>query len=163
MLPRADAAVVLGCTVERDGRPSMALGRRVRLAARMFQGGLCTRIIASGGRRWGEHVEALVMRRELRRHGVPDDRIVMELLSLTTLENGYYTAELVRALGARSVLVATCRWHLPRALGHLRRFGVEALAPPAGWLEGGAPSSSTRWRERASGWLDALVLAQQAS
>jgi uncharacterized SAM-binding protein YcdF (DUF218 family) len=157
----ADAVVVLGCTVRRDGSPTPALARRVALAARAFSAGLAPRIIVSGGRRWGEHVEALVMARELRAAGVPESAVVPELCSLTTVENCTYTARLLRDLGARRALVATCAWHLPRALEGFRTVGVEAVAPPAAWLGPATARASVRWRERVCAFADALLLGRR--
>jgi uncharacterized SAM-binding protein YcdF (DUF218 family) len=155
---RVDAVVVLGCTVRSDGSPTPALRRRVALAARAFRAGVAPRIIASGGRRWGEHVEALVMLRELRAAGVPEDAVVLELCSLTTVENCAYTARLLETLGGKRALVATCGWHLPRALEGFRSVGIDAVAPPASWLPAKEPRTTVRWRERACAWADALLL-----
>jgi len=128
--------------------------RRVLLAARAHQQGVAPWIIASGGRRWGSHVEAVVIRDQLVRCGVDAAAITMELHSLTTLENGIYCGELLRKRGARRVLLATCQWHLARARLDFRRCGIDALAPPDDWLCSPPPTLMLRLRERFCAWLD---------
>lgn len=75
--------------------------------------------------------------------GVPRGAIVRELVSLSTRENAVRSATLLAALGATEVVVATCDWHLPRALREFARAGVVAAGAPApsprvslvrGWL-----------------------------
>lgn len=130
---RRDAVIVLGCRVLEDGTPSRALRRRIELAARLFDAGVAPRILASGGRRWSGHPEALVIAQELRARGVPQDRVAVELWSLTTLENGHYGAAWCEDQGCREVVLATCAWHLPRAQWIFRSFGIAAHAPPPGF------------------------------
>jgi cyclophilin family peptidyl-prolyl cis-trans isomerase/vancomycin permeability regulator SanA len=158
---RADAIAVLGCRVLADGSPSPALARRVALAAVAFERGVAPLLVACGGRAWpGGHVEALVIDAGLRARGVPASAIVHELCSLSTMENAAFCAELVRrrAPGKPRVLVATCAWHLPRALGAFRRAGLDALPPEGGWMAPApAPSLALRLRERLSALADAWV------
>jgi uncharacterized SAM-binding protein YcdF (DUF218 family) len=153
----ADAIVVLGCAIRPGGEPSAALTRRCRLAARLYRRGAASTVIASGGRSWGCHIEAVVMKRVLLSEGVAAADVIMELCSLNTLENGHYTAHLLRARGAQRALLATCAWHMPRALRNFRRFGVDALAPPRGWLDTPAPSAKLRLREAMWTGVDALL------
>jgi uncharacterized SAM-binding protein YcdF (DUF218 family) len=127
------------------------------LAARLYREGAASVVVASGGRAWGRHIEAVVMKRVLVAQGVGADDVLMELCSLNTFENGHYTAELLRARGAQSVLLATCGWHLPRALRSFRRFGVHAIAPPESWLDTPAPSAALRVREAVCRGVDALL------
>jgi uncharacterized SAM-binding protein YcdF (DUF218 family) len=124
-----DAIVVLGCTVSLDGYPSAALRRRLDMGALLFRRGVAPRVIVSGGRRWGKHVEAVVMRDSLVERGLPPSALTMELCSLTTAENCWFTAQLLPP--ESRVMVATCAWHHPRAARNFRRVGIEAVSPPA--------------------------------
>lgn len=146
--------------------------RRTAWAAAAFRCGLAEAVIPSGGRAWpvasgpssGHAVEAEVMRRCLVAQGVPDAQIFPERLSLTTVENALFTARQLRHLGARRALIATCEWHMPRALSCFRAAGVEALpviapAPPAPLLE----RVHRRVRERVSRALDDARLRSLAS
>jgi uncharacterized SAM-binding protein YcdF (DUF218 family) len=163
MVPLADAVVVLGCTVLPGGRPSAALGRRVRLGAEAYLRGAAGWVVASGGRQWHGELEASCIRRELVAAGVPDRAIALEPCSLSTVDNAFYCARLLVGRGAHSALIATSPWHLPRALQDFRLFGIRALAPPEPWLRA-MDEPPARWltraRERASTWLDARLVAR---
>ena len=154
----ADAIVVLGCAIRANGEPSPALERRIGLGARLFQHGAAERIIASGGRRWSDHIEALIIERALRKRGVPPEAILVELCSLTTLENGRYVAELLRSMSGSRVLIATSSWHMARAITNFRRWGVDAIAPPASYLETSPVPAGVRLREGVCAWADSVMM-----
>lgn len=155
---RVDAVVVLGCMV-RDGRPSPALARRIELGLKVLRSEEASRLVASGGKAWDGAVEAEVIRSEVLREA-PSVDVMMEARSRSTAENAYFTAELLASAGLRRVIVATCGWHLPRALENFRRCGVEALAPPASLVEGPPAGLVRVVRERLSTWRDARLLAR---
>lgn len=157
MVEVADVIVVLGCPVRPGRQPSPALQRRIELGARAFEAGVAPWIVVSGGMRWGDVAEAPVMREGLVALGVPDDAITMEARSLSTRGNCRLVAPIVRARGGRRVMVATCRWHLPRAMAGFRRVGLEPIAPPAEWLAGPAARPAQRAREWVAGWVDAAI------
>ncbi len=127
--------VLLGCRWLGDGAPSPAADRRLARAAsaihEAFPGAAPPMVVVSGGRRWGRTVEAVAMAEALVARGVAQDRIVLELLSLSTVENARFSAELLRAAGIRRAAVVTCDWHARRALRSFAAFGVEAFAVPA--------------------------------
>lgn len=144
--------------------------RRTAWAAAAFRCGLASVVIPAGGRAWpvrssdAHLVEAEVMRRCLTEQGVPDAQIFPERLSLTTVENALFTARLLRRLGARRALIATCEWHMPRALSCFRAASVEALpviapSPPAPLFE----RVHRRVRERVSLGLDGARLRSLAA
>ncbi len=153
---RADAIVVLGCRVEPDGTPTTALQRRIRLAARAYDRGVAPLVIASGGKCWGQHIEALVMKEGLLAAGVGEPAILTELYSLSTADNAFYCARLLRRRQLGRALIATCAWHLPRAIRNFQRCGIESLAPPASWIEPASrPPLSRLGREQLWKVLDA--------
>jgi uncharacterized SAM-binding protein YcdF (DUF218 family) len=135
-VPPGDVVVVLGCRVETSGAMSAAMARRATWGLAAIRSGLASSIIPSGGRRWGEHVEAEVLSRAFVAAGIPSDRIFPELSSLTTVENAMFSAALLRRLSARRAIIVTCAWHMPRALSSFRAAGVRCVAlsaptPPA--------------------------------
>jgi uncharacterized SAM-binding protein YcdF (DUF218 family) len=158
LAPRA--LVVLGCRVVVDGRGRLtgALGRRVEAAAREYarRGEAVGVVVASGGRRWGEVVEADAMARELGRLGVPPEVIVSERCSLSTRENARFAASALERRGIARATVVTCAWHLPRAVALFAREGVETdgVAVAAGQ----AP-----WRRRFWRWGRETVLTLLAA
>lgn len=122
--------VVLGCKVS-AGSLSAAADRRVAAAADAYGRGLAEIVLAAGGRRWGEAVEAVEMGRALESRGVPRERIVLELSSLSTLENARFCADVLGRLGIRDALLVTCDWHTSRALRDFEAFGLRVTAIPA--------------------------------
>jgi uncharacterized SAM-binding protein YcdF (DUF218 family) len=128
----ADAIVVLGCRIEPSGRPSPAAARRAAAGASAFFAKVAPRIIVSGGRRWGGHVEARVLQRTLVAAGVPRGAIHEELFSLSTQENAVFSAAMLERLDARRAAVVTCPWHMARALANFRAAGVDAHPFPTG-------------------------------
>jgi len=132
---RADAIVVLGCQIGPSGRPAPAAARRAAMGASAFFAGVAPRILVSGGRRWGSHVEARAIRRALVSAGVPAGAVIEELCSLSTYENAIFSAAILTHLGARRAAVVTCPWHMARALDSFRAAGVDALPLPSGIAE----------------------------
>lgn len=111
-------------------------------------------VVVSGGRRWGPHVEAVVMRRELMARGVPASAVKMELCSLTTGENCWFTAEMLSRMGHRRVLLATCSWHVERATLNFRRVAIDAVSPPEAWMTTPPATWRRRLRERVNMFVD---------
>jgi uncharacterized SAM-binding protein YcdF (DUF218 family) len=104
-----------------------------------------TVVVVSGGRRWGEAVEADAMACELVARGVPSRAIVRERCSLSTRENARFTAEVLARRGTRAATLVTCSWHLPRAVALFAGAGVEV--EPVAADEGEEPSWPSRlWR-----------------
>jgi len=151
--PAFDAIVVLGCGVERDGRPSPALSRRLALAMKAHRARPSAPIVLTGGRRYvGRYVEAEVMREVLVSRGLQQRQLWVESRSLSTRENAVFTARLLS--GDAVALLATCSWHLPRAIACFRRHGVDAVPPPRSWWNTPPPSFSARARETLSRCFD---------
>lgn len=155
----ADAIVVLGCRVLPSGRATTAAARRAARAAQGYVEGVAPYVIASGGRRWGELIEADMLHRELLRGGVPHEAITRELWSLTTHENAIFSAEILRRRGARKVAIVTCDWHVDRAIANFRAAGVDAWPLPSTGLRRGIMGEAYRFgHERICTWLDARAM-----
>ena len=152
------AVVVLGCTVELDGSPVPALARRISMGLRAYQAGAARIVVASGGRRWGDHVEADVIATRLIAGGVAGSDVVRESCSLTPVETALFSSRVLRHLGCAQAGVVPCPWHLPRALRHFRHFGVNAVEPPRDWFDAHSAGRRARLRELARSAFDAAVL-----
>ena len=127
----ADALVVLGARVMPGGVPSGALLARVEKAVELYQRGLAPRLVFSGGIGVHPPSEAQVMREEAVRLGVPSEACVLEEQSHSTEQNARYSAELLRALGVRRVVVVSDPYHLLRARQYFRLQGFEVTTSPA--------------------------------
>src|ERR1051325_8914289 len=92
----ADVAIVLGNTVERDGRPSARLRARLDKALELYRGGLFGHVIVSGGVGAEGFDEAEVMKRYLVSRGVPEDRVVPDGGGATTYLTARNAAEVMK-------------------------------------------------------------------
>jgi uncharacterized SAM-binding protein YcdF (DUF218 family) len=135
--------LVIGCRPlwSPNGRLDGALGRRVQAARGVYEDnqarfGVGGWVVACGGRAWRGVLEADAMKDELVRSGVPGADVLRERCSMTTRENAWFAADIVRRLapsGSRPVTLVTCEWHMPRAkaLFEAERFQVVAVSPKA--------------------------------
>jgi uncharacterized SAM-binding protein YcdF (DUF218 family) len=145
-----DAVVVLGggVDVSDDGAPTLtAAGDRVVLAARLYHSGR-TRVLAATGpfvRLAGATVTSTAAATATiwRQLDIPADSIVALEGPRATTDEVLAIKEAVAAHGWRRVGLLTSAWHLRRAMGLCRRFGVEAAPLPADPVS--KPRAKLRW------------------
>ncbi len=116
----ARALLVFGTAVEKDGRPSAKLERRLTLAARLAKRDPHALVVVSGGANEGWTAEGPVMARWLTAHGIEPSRILVESNARHTGENADFSVPLLTGAGVSQVTVVTERYHLVRAKLHLR-------------------------------------------
>ena len=138
MAGKADAIVVLGCRVRREGGASTALRRRVDRGVQLYRDGAAPLLVLSGGGA-GPRPEAEIMRCAALALGVPEAALLIESGSRNTFENARDTTLLLRSRGLRSVLLVSDRAHLPRARLLFRFAGLKVVGSV------GASPSSLRW------------------
>jgi uncharacterized SAM-binding protein YcdF (DUF218 family) len=97
---KADAIVVLGG--ESQGRPVVA--------ARLFREGVAPLVVITG------RGDVPTNRKVLLEAGVPEDRILLETASKTTLENAELSRPVLRDAGIRRAVLVTSSFHARRAL-----------------------------------------------
>src|SRR5262245_12855092 len=83
-IDKADVAVVLGNTVDRDGQPSLRLQARLDKALDLYRRGVAPVILVSGGLGAERYDEAAVMRQYLIARGVPAPHILVDSHGDTT-------------------------------------------------------------------------------
>jgi len=120
----ADAIVVLGTTVERDGTPSARLQARLDGALKVYRQGAAPLIIVSGGLGVEGYDEAAVMAGYLTGHGVPASAVLRDSAGNNTSATARNVARVARERNLNSVVVATQYFHVPRARFALERAGV---------------------------------------
>ena len=137
-----DYVIVLGCKIRPDGTLYPLIRGRVDRAiafcrAQAEATGRAPVLIPSGGKGADEpEAEASAMARYMREQGVPEERILPEDRSTTTLENMRFSRELIEKRGgAARAAFATSSYHVYRG-------GI--LASEAGWNIDGM-GSRTRW------------------
>lgn len=110
----ADAIIVLGAQVHRNGRPSAAVRGRVQRAVAAYHAGLAPQLVVTGGIGDAGIAEASVMQALAVAAGVPEEAVVIEDRATRTLESARAIGLIGRRAGWRSVIVVSDPFHLWR-------------------------------------------------
>lgn len=121
----ADAIVVLGAAVRPDGQPSLSLRQRVERGVELYHAGVAPFLVMSGGMGAYPPAEADAMAALAVRLGVPDDAIVREARSTSTLENAAFVRAIAESFGWRRIVVVSDTYHLARARWMFRDHGFD--------------------------------------
>ncbi len=124
----SQVGLVLGNTVEADGRTSPRLRARLDAALRLRRLGYFDWVIVSGGIDPAGHDEAVVMRDYLLEHGLPAAAVLVDNSGADTYESVRQTARTMREHGWKRVYVVSQYFHIPRARLALARCGVKHVA-----------------------------------
>ena len=126
----ADVLVVLGAAARPDGTPSVALRSRLDHAVQLYQKGLVPKIIMSGGIETSGANEAQAMRDYAVAQGVPASAILVDEKGNDTDLTVANTVPMIKQLGAKTVLVDSHFYHLPRIKMAYRAKRVNVLTTP---------------------------------
>lgn len=145
-----DAVLVLGggVDVSGDGRPMLsAVGDRVVLAVRLFRAGRTPLLVTSGpylplpgGGVASTPAATAAIWRQL---GVPEENIGLLEGPRTTTDEILALRTAAAERGWRRVGLLSSAWHLRRAMGLCRRFGVEVTPVPSDAVR--LPKAQLRW------------------
>lgn len=154
----ADAIVILGAPLARDGLLTDVLRERVIAGHQLWRAGAAPLVCVTGGPSRGR-TEAGAMAEALADLGVPPHALRIETESRTTSENVTRVAALLAADGVRSVWVVTQPFHLRRACWLFRRAGLDARGfRIADGLQDREPERALRWiRREYAAWARALL------
>lgn len=124
----ADVGIVLGASLWND-RPSPGLRERLDLALTLYEAGVYSRIIVTGGLDAGGATitEAEGMRNYLVENGVPADVIKLEDASRSTYENLKYAQRIMDEENWRTAVIVTHRYHGARAADIAAALGYEQV------------------------------------
>ena len=121
-----ETVIVLGCGI-RGERVSVGLAKRLNKAYEYHLQNPEAVIIVSGGQGPQEDIpEALAMKRYLVDKGVPEDKIIMEDKSTSTIENFRFSHEIMKEKGFSdsSVVFVTNGYHVYRAASYAKAEGL---------------------------------------
>jgi len=128
----ADAIVVMGAA-QYDGRPSPVFAARLEHAVELYRAGIAPRLIVTGGKADGDRTtEAATARSYAIAHGVPNDAILVEDQSRTTLESIRAVGGVLRAGGLDKAVFVSDRPHMLRVLRMATDDGITAWGSPTG-------------------------------
>ena len=121
-----ETVIVLGCGI-RGERVSVGLAKRLDKAYEYYEKNSDVTIIVSGGQGPQEKIsEALAMKRYLVDKGVPEEKIIMEDKSTSTIENFKYSHEIMKEMGLPedSVVFVTNAYHVYRGSYYAEKEGL---------------------------------------
>jgi uncharacterized SAM-binding protein YcdF (DUF218 family) len=114
-LTKSDVIIVLGTPANKVGEPSPVMKERVDEAVKLWKEGYSKNIIFSGSSAHNKFVEAEVMAKYARAHGVTDSGIFIEPQAQNTYQNAYNSVEIMKQHGWKSAIVVSSAAHLRRA------------------------------------------------
>ena len=124
---QADVAVVLGNTVEKNGLPSIRLQARLDKTIELYQNGLFTNIIVSGGFGSEGFDEALVMRQYLISRGIPENCIRVDSIGNTTALTAKNASQIMKQNNWQSALIISQYFHISRTRLAFAHYGVNPI------------------------------------
>lgn len=129
----ADVIVVLGSRVYPGGIPGPALTRRARHAAGLWERGLATVVICSGGIGQGEQPpsEARAACNLVGGLGVVPESIFLEEQARSTEESSLFVSDMMRANSWDEAILVTDGFHMFRSWMLFERAGVVVYPSPA--------------------------------
>jgi len=133
----SEAIVVLGAA-QYNGRPSPALRNRLDHALDLYDQGLASMIVVTGGRQEGDRfTEATAGYNYLRTQGVPDQAIRKEVQGHTTYESLAAVARFLRTEDINDVILVSGPAHTKRLSGIANDVGLDAAISPSDGSVGG--------------------------
>jgi uncharacterized SAM-binding protein YcdF (DUF218 family) len=126
----ADAVIVLGAA-QYDGRPSPVLQDRLDHALALYEEGLTSMVVLTGGRQEGDRfTEATAGYNYLRDRGIPDEHLLKEVGGTSTYESLAASARFLRERGLTSVVLVTSDYHALRVEAIAEEVGLDATVSP---------------------------------
>jgi uncharacterized SAM-binding protein YcdF (DUF218 family) len=128
--PAADAIVVMGAA-QYDGRPSPVFAARLDHAIDLYHAGVAPILIVTGGKAEGDRTtEAASARDYATRRDVPDEAILAEDQSRTTLQSIRGVAGLMRDHGLETAVFVSDPSHMLRVLRMASDQGITGYGSP---------------------------------
>lgn len=131
-LAAADAIVVLGGGVGKDGELSHRSLRRTVHGIRLFSKGLAPIVVFAGGAAAGQISEGAAMAAVATELRMPTESIFTETESTNTATEAEELVRMLYPRGVRRILLVSDALHMRRAQAVFRRVGFHVLAAPAG-------------------------------
>src|SRR4051794_22890267 len=120
-VPHAQAALVLGAQVLRNGAPSSMLSDRIAAAAELYEAGKVDKLLLSGDHSRKTYDEVGTMRDILLKRGIPAEDIFTDHAGFDTWDSAQRAR---RVFDVSSAVVVTQKFHMARALYDARRAGL---------------------------------------
>ncbi|MDD6666398.1 MAG: YdcF family protein [Lachnospiraceae bacterium] len=125
-----DYVIIHGAGLRKDGTVTKLLAERCDKAIAIYRRDPTPPYLIPSGGQGGDEVcsEADAMRRYLIEKGIPEDKILMEDKSTTTLENIRNSRDLIESRpGRKYTALVTSNYHVYRAMRYARKAGLNAV------------------------------------
>ena len=126
--PKEPIAIVFGAGLDPDGSPSIVLGERVAVAAKLYRTGKVGKLLMSGGKTSNSYDEPGAMKHMAIELGIPENDILLDYAgnrAYATCQNAKSTHQILHA-----VLVAQ-NFYLPRTLLICNTLGIASIGVSA--------------------------------
>lgn len=121
-MPTAQAIVVLGGNAPVNGTLTGESAARLEHGLSLFDAGAAPLLVMTGG---GDIPVAPTMVTTATAAGVPEDAILSEAASRSTLQNAVFTADFAALDKEQPIILVSQRYHLPRAWASFRWAGFQ--------------------------------------
>lgn len=121
--PDADAVMILGALVYKNGSPSYVLKDRLDYGYELYSLGKAKKILVSGDHGTKGYDEVNSMKEYLMQKGVPREDIFMDHAGFNTYDSMYRAREI---FGIKKLLISTQQFHMSRSIYIARRLGIDA-------------------------------------
>ena len=112
----SDAIVILGHALLDDATIDETLKARLDLGKKLFFDKTAPLVLLSGGiaNKKASVPEAVAMHEYLLKEGVPEEHIITERNSLTTLQNAKFCAPILKSHSVSSIVLVSSAYHIKR-------------------------------------------------
>lgn len=130
-IQQADYAVILGNKVNVDGTLSERLEARLQKGLELYQQGIISKIIVSGGLGKEGYWEAKVMANYFYQHNIPQNKIIVDNYGNTTFLTAQNSQKIIKNPQAKIIVVSQYH-HIRRCklifekMGFINTYGVHA-------------------------------------
>ena len=128
----ADAIMVLGCEVRKNGYPGIVLKQRLDKALEAYNNGWAKAILVTGNHATDEYDEANSMKNYLKSKGVPSENIFMDHAGFTTYESMYRAK---KKFEVEKMIVVTQKYHLYRSIYIANKLGIKTYGISAKYIK----------------------------
>jgi len=125
---QADAVLVLGAAVGTGGRPSGILNDRLNTGVELYTKSRARKILISGDHGKDHYDEIKTMKKYLLKAGVPPGDLFIDHAGFSTFDSIVRSKQV---FNARSLIIVTQEYHLPRAIFIAEKAGLSVLGAPA--------------------------------
>lgn len=126
-IQKADVAIILGTKVNLNGLPSSRLKARLNKGITLYQQEWFHHIIVSGAKGKEGWNEAVIMKKYLVAHGIPNSAIITDKQGVDTQATALNSSRVMSQHGFKSALVISQYFHITRARLALNRCGITTV------------------------------------